>query len=87
MDKKLLPLVSRVRILQDRLLGKLLTLGFDPNVDAQLDTLTLEIVKTFEIEGETLNDELVCSSVARHLCIVNTSLINLLEDDKRLNEE
>ncbi|MEJ6552387.1 hypothetical protein PQI08_07530 [Psychrobacter pacificensis] len=34
--KKLLPLVSRVRILQGRLLGKLLTLGFDLNVEAQL---------------------------------------------------
>ena len=47
-DKKLLPLVSRVRILQGRLLGKLLTLGFELNVEAQLDAVTLEIVKTSE---------------------------------------
>ena len=33
-DKKLLPLVSRVQILQGRLLGKLITLGFDLNVEA-----------------------------------------------------
>ena len=66
-DKKLLPLVSRVRILQGRLLGKLLTLGFDLNVEAQLDAVTLEIVKTSEIEGESLNNEQVRSSVARHL--------------------
>ena len=68
-DKKLLPLVSRVRILQGRLLGKLLTLGFDLNVEAQLDAVTLEIVKTSEIEGESLNNEQVRTSVARHLGI------------------
>ena len=68
-DKKLLPLVSRVRILQGRLLGKLLTLGFDLNVEAQLDAVTLEIIKTSEIEGESLNKEQVRSSVARHLGI------------------
>ena len=66
-DKKLLPLVSRVRILQGRLLGKLLTLGFDLNVEAQLDAVTLEIIKTSEIEGESLNNAQVRSSVARHL--------------------
>ena len=70
-DKKLLPLVSRVRILQGRLLGKLLTLGFDLNVEAQVDAVTLEIVKTSEIEGESLNNEQVRSSVARHLGVDN----------------
>lgn len=62
-----MPLVSRVRILQGRLLGRLLTLGFDLNVEAQLDAVTLEIVKTSGIEGESLNNEQVRSSVARHL--------------------
>ena len=71
-DKKLLPLVSRVRILQGLLLGKLLTLGFDLNIEAQLDAVTLEIVKTSEIEGEALNSEQVRSSVARHLGIDNS---------------
>lgn len=66
-DKKLLPLVSRVRILKGHLLGKLLTLGFELNVEAQLDAVTLEVVKTSEIEGEALNDEQVRSSVARYL--------------------
>ena len=71
-DKKLLPLVSRVRLLQGRLLGRLLTLGFDLNVEAQLDAVTLEIVKTSEIEGEALHSEQVRSSVARHLGIDNS---------------
>lgn len=65
----MLPLVSRVRILQGHLLGKLLTLGFDLNVEAKLDAVTLEVVKTSEIEGEKLNDELVRSSVAWYLGI------------------
>ena len=73
-DKKLLPLVSRVRILQGRLLGKLLTLGFDVNVEAQLDAVTLEIVKTSEIEGESLNNEQVRSSVARYLGVDDGSM-------------
>ncbi|MBV7434394.1 Fic family protein [Cardiobacteriaceae bacterium TAE3-ERU3] len=68
-DEKLLPLVSRVRLLQGKLLGKLSTLGFDLNVEAQLDAVTLEVVKTSEIEGEQLNSEQVRSSVARHLGI------------------
>ena len=66
-DKKLLPLVSQVRLLQGQLLGKLLTLGFDLNVEAQLAAVTLEIVKTSEIEGEILKTDQVRSSVARHL--------------------
>ena len=40
-NKKLLPLVSRVRILQGHLLGKLLTLGFDISVEVQLDIVIL----------------------------------------------
>lgn len=66
-DKKLLPLVSQVRLLQGQLLGKLLTLGFELNVEAQLDAVTLEVVKTSEIEGEVLKTDQVRSSVARHL--------------------
>lgn len=73
-DKQLLPLVSRVRILQGHLLGKLFTLGFDLNVEAQLDAVTLEVVKTSEIEGETLNDAQVRSSVARHLGVETSGL-------------
>ena len=73
-DKRLLPLVSRVRILQGRLLGKSLTLGFDLNVEAQLDAVTLEIAKTSEIEGESLNNEQVRSSVARHLGVDDGSM-------------
>ena len=58
-----------MRLLQGRLLGKLLMLGFDLNVKAklvetQLEAVTLEIVKTSEIEDETLNDGQLRYSVA-----------------------
>lgn len=73
-DKKLLPLVSQVRLLQGRLLGKLQALGFELNVKAQLNAVTLEVVKTSEIEGKALNNEQVRSSVARHLGIESASM-------------
>ena len=58
-----------MRILQRCLLGKLLALGLNLNVEAQLDAVTPEIVKTSEIEGEALNNEQVRSSIARYLGI------------------
>ncbi|WP_227429788.1 Fic family protein [Psychrobacter sp. I-STPA6b] len=73
-DSTLLPLVSRVRLLQGSLLGKLSTLGFDLNAEAQLDAVTLEVVKTSEIEGEMLNSEQVRFSVAHHLGVDMTGL-------------
>ena len=73
-DKRLLPLIGRVRMLQGRLLGKLTTIGFDLNIEAQLDAVTLEVVKTSEIEGESLNKEQVRSSVAHHLGVDNSGM-------------
>lgn len=74
-DTALLPILSRVRLLQGHLLGKLSTLGFDLNAEAQLDAVTLEVVKTSEIEGESLNIAQVRSSVARHLGVDTPAMI------------
>lgn len=74
-DKTLLPVVARVRILQGSLLGKLSTLGFELNSEAQLDAVAQEVVKSSEIEGESLNTEQVRSSVARHLGVDSVSNI------------
>ncbi len=73
-NKKLLPLVARVRLLQGQLLGKLSALGFEMNYQAQLDAVVLEVIKTSEIEGELLNAEQVRSSVARHLGVDTVGL-------------
>jgi Fic family protein len=42
-------------------------LGFDLRNEAQLDSLTLDVLKSSEIEGEILNPEQVRSSIARRL--------------------
>jgi Fic family protein len=43
------------------------SLGFHLRQEAELETLTLDVVKTSEIEGENLNTQQVRSSVARRL--------------------
>jgi Fic family protein len=62
-----LSLLSEVRNLQGRLIGKMETLGFDLRNEALLDTLTLDVIKSSEIEGEFLNPDQVRSSIARRL--------------------
>jgi Fic family protein len=60
-------LLSEARNLQGRLMGKMGSLGFDLRNEALLDTLTLDVLKSSEIEGEYLNPEQVRSSIARRL--------------------
>ena len=62
-----LDLLSEARNLQGRLFGKMESLGFDLRNEAQLDTLTLDVLKSSEIEGEFLNPDQVRSSIARRL--------------------
>jgi len=52
---------------QGRLLGRMEALGFELRDDAHLHTLTEDVVKSSEIEGEKLEREQVRSSIARHL--------------------
>lgn len=73
-DKKLSYKLGRVRNLQGRLAGQMSTLGFDMKNSAMLDTLTADITKSSEIEGEILNSDQVRSSVARHLGIETEGL-------------
>lgn len=64
---ELVNLLSEVRNLQGRLLGRMESLGFDLRNEATLDTLTLDVLKSTEIEGEILNADQVRSSIARRL--------------------
>ncbi len=66
-DATLASLVASVRHKQGRLLGHMHALGFALRADATLRTLTEEIVKSSEIEGEVLSDAQVRSSLARRL--------------------
>ncbi|GAB1855410.1 Fic family protein [Flavobacteriaceae bacterium MHTCC 0001] len=61
--------LAETRNLQGRLLGKMESLGFELQDEAVLDTLTLEVVKSSEIEGELLDAQQVRSSIAKRLGI------------------
>jgi Fic family protein len=63
----LIGLLSEVRNLQGRITGRMESLGFDLRNEATLDTLTLDVIKSTEIEGEYLNPDQVRSSIARKL--------------------
>lgn len=56
-----------VRHHQGRLLGRMESLGFSLQAEAVLKTLTLDVLKSSEIEGEILNADQVRSSIARRL--------------------
>ncbi len=76
----LLPYVSKVRDLQGRLIGRMESIGFELREEAVLETLTEDIVKSSEIEGELLNPEEVRSSVARRLGMEVSGLSNSSRD-------
>ena len=52
---------------QGRLLGRMEGLGFEGRIEAQLETLTDDVVHSSEIEGEDLPQNQVRSSIARQL--------------------
>lgn len=66
-EAKLATLLADVRHRQGRLLGRMEGLGFGLRSEAQLSTLTADVVKSSAIEGEKLNEEEVRSSIARRL--------------------
>lgn len=69
-------ILGKVRHLQGKILGQMGTLGFTIKEEALLSTLTLDVLKSSEIEGETLNYEQVRSSIARRLGIEYAGLIH-----------
>lgn len=76
-----LDLLSEARNLQGRLIGKMETLGFDLRNEALLDTLTLDVLKSSEIEDEFLNPDQVRSSIARRLGI---EIAGAVESDRNV---
>ena len=65
--QKLAEPLASVRHRQGRLIGHMEGLGFQLRQEAALETLTTDVLKSSEIEGERLDAEQVRSSVARHL--------------------
>ncbi len=67
--------LAYVRHHQGRLIGQMETLGFQLRSEAILQTLTEDVLKSSEIEGEILDKEQVRSSIARHLGMDISGLI------------
>jgi len=74
-NDELIQVLGEVRNQQGKLVGKLEILGFDLKEEANLITLTEDVIKTSEIEGEILDKDQVRSSIARRLGIDIQGLI------------
>jgi len=68
-EKLLLQPLAAVTRHQGLLIGHMKGLGFYLQTEAMLHTLTLDVVKSSEIEGEALDQQQVRSSIARRLGI------------------
>ena len=66
-NEVIIPVLLNVRRKQGRLQGYMEALGFALRNTTTLQTLTLDVLKSTEIEGEILNSDQVRSSIARKL--------------------
>jgi Fic family protein len=66
-DEELAAQLAEVRHRQGRLIGRMEALGFPLQAEAVLATLTQDVLKSSEIEGEILPADQVRSSIARRL--------------------
>ncbi|MEX0998059.1 MAG: Fic family protein [Flavobacteriaceae bacterium] len=73
-EEAFINLLSEVRHLQGKLVGKVELLGFELKDEANLETLIQDVVQTSEIEGEILNPEQVRSSIATRLGLENSGV-------------
>jgi Fic family protein len=76
-DTAINAIFGEVRNLQGKISGQMKSIGFSTKKEATLTTLTLDVVKSSEIEGEYLNYEQVRSSIARRLGIDVAGLSSL----------
>lgn len=74
-DKSINVVFGEVRLMQGKIIGQMNTLGFSAKEEATLAALTLDVVKSSEIEGELLNYDQVRSSIARRLGINIAGLV------------
>lgn len=66
-EERLTALLAEVRFRQGKILGRMESLGFALQEEANLQTLTLDVIKSSEIEGEILDADQVRSSIARRM--------------------
>ena len=75
-DKAINLVFGEVRLIQGKMIGQMNSLGFFAKEEATLTALTLDVVKSSEIEGELLNYNEVRSSIARRLGINTAGLVS-----------
>jgi Fic family protein len=73
-DGRILEPLAQARLAQGRLLGAMSRLGFDLKLEAELAALTEDVIKTSEIEGESLERATVRSSIARRLGVPDAAV-------------
>lgn len=81
-DKEINVILGKVRHLQGKILGQMGTLGFSIQEEAILSTLTLDVLKSSEIEGELLNYNQVRSSIARKL---GMKFVGMVHSDRNVD--
>lgn len=74
-DKAINLVCGQVRLMQGKIIGQMNALGFTAKQESTLNALTLDVVKSSEIEGEVLNYDQVRSSIARRLGINTAGLV------------
>lgn len=80
--EELIPVLSKVRNLQGLLTGRMEALGINLRNEALLETLSQDVLKTSEIEGEIFDKEQVRSSLARKL---GMEIASLVESDRNVD--
>ena len=78
-ERELSAKLVEVHLRQGHLIGRMESLGFSQRDEAVLKTLTDDVVKSSEIEGEVLNPHQVRSSIARRL---GMDIAGLLPSDR-----
>lgn len=75
-------LLAAIRYKQGKYIGQMESLGFKLRSEAVLKTLTLDILKSNEIEGELLSPDKVRSSIARRL---GMDIAGLVPSDRNID--
>ena len=81
-ESRLATALADIRNRQGRIVGRMEGLGFKLRADAILDTLTVDVIKTSEIEGEILPGDQVRSSVAKRL---GMDIAGLVHSDRNVD--
>ena len=82
-NKELSYVLGEIRNRQGRLAGKASLLGMDLKKEVLLDSISRDVIKSSELEGKRLDENLVLSSVAGHL---NISMSNLPAKDPLIEQ-